>query len=254
MAGSAKSRGLKMKKDKKQQTTLGPGEAADILENVFRECDRRPNSVPMEALSSYTIYRKERFGLQRGFLMTLLVLFFLLPFLFIDSRYSVHVEAAGERRLPVYVIEVSSPLPVFRVTAKVRGQRLPVYEAGAKTYTVEPTRNGSMQIDVALLNRQNTTSTVEVTEVDNRGPKLVSSQVVGGEVFLYVKDEGVGLNPAQAYGLTPSGEQVGPVRADEEKGLVVFAYPKTDLDVYIPDYIGNALHLAMKRRSDSTDP
>ena len=237
-----------MKDTKKQDGMLDMNEAAGILENVFRECDRRPNSVPMEALSSYAIYRKERFGLQRTFLVTMLVLFFLLPFLFIDSKYSVHMEPAGERRLPVYVIEVSSPLPVFRVTAKVRSQRLPVYEADAKTYTVEPTRNGEMQIDVALMNRQNTASTVEVTEVDNRGPELVSSGVVGGEVRLYVRDDGVGTDPARAYGLTPDGTRVEPLRADAGEGLVVFAYPDTDLDVYVPDHIGNSLHLAMKRQ------
>ena len=179
-----------MKKRKEQEQTLDLREASDILENVFRECGRRPNSVPMEALASYAVYRKERFELQRGFLATLLVLFFLLPFLFIDSKYTVRVEAAGERKLPVYVIEVDSPLPVFRVTANVRGQDLPVYEAGAKTYTVEPTRNGQMRIDVALINRQNTTDTVEVTGVDNHGPELVSSQVAGGEVRLFVRDDG----------------------------------------------------------------
>lgn len=237
-----------MKAKKHQEKGLGINEANDILENVFRECGRRPNSVPMEALSSYTIYRKERFGLQRGFLITMLVLFFLLPFLFVDSKYTVHVEAAGERRLPVYVIDVSSPLPVFRVTAHVKGQNLPIYEAGAKTFTVEPTRNGQMQIDVALLNRQNTTSTVEVTDVDNRGPVLVSSEVVEGKVYLYVSDEGVGMDPARAYGMTADGERVDPLRTDAGKGLIVFSYPKEDLDVFVPDHIGNILHLAMKRK------
>lgn len=242
-----------MKAKNHKEEALGINEANDILEKVFKECGRRPNSVPMEALSSYTIYRKERFGLQRGFLITMLVLFFLLPFLFVDSKYTVHVEAAGERRLPVYVIDVSSPLPVFRVTANVKGQNLPVYEAGAKTYTVEPTRNGQMQIDVALMNRQNTTSTVEVTDVDNRGPVLVSSEVAEGKVCLYVADDGVGMDPGKAYGMTPDGERVEPLRTDAGKGLIVFSYPKTNLDVFVPDHIGNVLHLAMKRKGKETN-
>ena len=237
-----------MSGQKKNEEALDQGVANEILEKVFKECGRKPNSVPMEALSSYMIYRKERFGLQRGVLATLLVLFFLLPFLFIDSRYTVRVEAAGERRLPVYVIEVSSPLPVFCVTADVRGQRLPVYEADAKTYMVEPTRNGEMRIDVALLNRQNTTCTVEVEGVDNKAPVLVSSGVVGGEVRLYAQDEGIGMDPGQAYGVTPDGERIEPDRYDTEKGLIVFAFPETDMDVYIPDYIGNELHLALKHK------
>lgn len=239
---------MDMKENRDGAPVLDMEQAALILNRVFKECGRKPNSVPMEALSAYTMYRKERFGLQRGFLALLLALFFLLPFLFIDSRFTVHVEAAGERRLPVYVIEVRSPLPVRRVRASVAGQSLPVYEAGAKTFTVEPTRNGQMTIDVALLNRQNTSLTVEVTEVDNRGPVLLSSEVAGREVRLYVQDEGTGVYPDRAYGVSSGGNggEVRPIRTDAETGLIVFEYPEEDLDVYIPDYVGNVLHLALR--------
>lgn len=238
---------MKRKKEGyKQVPELEMDLAEEILGNVFRECGRRPNSVPMEALSAYTVYRKERFGLQRGLLISMLILFFLLPFLFIDSRFTIDVQAAGERRLPVYVVDVQSPLPVYRVTAKVKGMRLPVYEAAAKTFTIEPTRNGEMTVDVALVNRQNTSATVEVTDVDHRGPVLVSSRVAGGEVRLFVEDEGTGPHLKKAYGQTAGGEIVSPLRTDEAKGMVVFAYPEGDLDVFIPDHIGNVLHLAMK--------
>ena len=300
-----------MREKDREVPALDMERASDILSNVFRECGQKPNSVPMEALSAYTIYRRERFGLQRGFLVTMLVLFFLLPFLFIDSRFTVRVEAAGERKLPVYVIEVRSFLPVHRVTACVAGQALPVYEADAKTFTVEPTRNGEMTVEVALLNRQNSALTLEVTDVDNKCPVLVSSEVTDTEVRLYVEDAGTGVHPDRAYGVprtapagnanaleaagtrtetgtgsgageagtgnagagtgnagtgdwgpgtgaakdagagTTGGEKIlRPIRTDPEKGLIVFAYPKQDLDVYIPDHIGNVLHLALKVGTD----
>ena len=49
-------------------------------------------------------------------------------------------------------------------------------------------------------------------------------------------------------GETPDGSRIEPLRADEDQGLIVFAYPSTDLDVYVPDHIGNVLHLAMKHK------
>lgn len=225
---------------------LGMDEAEDVLSAVFRECGQKPNSVPMEALSAYTIYRRERFSLQRGLLVVLLGLFFLLPFLFIDSKFTVHLDEMGERRLPVYVIEVDSILPVHRVTAKVKGQDLPVYEAGAKTFTVEPTRNGTMTIDVSLLNRQNTSQTVTVTGVDNRAPVLLGSEVDEEVVRLLVEDGGTGLRLSGAYGVTESGEKVEPLRTDADTGLVIFPYPGEKMDVYIPDQVGNILHLALR--------
>lgn len=236
-----------MEHRKKEQPALDMREAAVILDRVFKECGTKPNSVPMEALSAYTIYRREKFGLQRAVLLALLAVFFLLPFLFIDSGYTVRLEETGERKLPVYVIEVSSFLPVYRVTAQVRGQNLPVYEADARTYTVEPTRNGQMRIDVALVNRQNTTRYVEVTDVDNSGPTLLSNAVRNRKVYLYVEDRETGLNLRDVRAVTASGEEVAPVETDDRTGKVVFAYPKEDMDVYIPDCIGNVLHLSMKR-------
>ena len=303
-----------MKDQKNEMPALEMNQAADILNSVFKECGRKPNSVPMEALSSYTIYRKERFELQRGILVSLLVLFFLLPFLFIDSRFTVRVEAAGERKLPVYVIEVQSRLPVHRVTANVDGQNLPVYEAGSRTFTVEPTRNGTMTVEVSLLNRQNSSMALEVRDVDHTSPVLVSSEVTDREVRLFVEDAGTGLHLNKAYGVvmsfdatagtsgettpaevagTPSettpaeaagtsgettpaeaagtpGETsadaaraqqtaaapasedpeaeniISPIRTDPSKGMIVFAYPSQSMDVYIPDHVGNVLHLALK--------
>ena len=69
--------------------------ATKLLENVFEECDVEPNTVPMEALSAYSGYRKERFFLQRLILVIAIVLFLMLPFLFISPDYKVS-EADGK--------------------------------------------------------------------------------------------------------------------------------------------------------------
>ena len=86
-----------IRKPGRQTPKLDTQTAEKMLEEIFAECGVKPNSVPMEALSAYTVYRKERFYLQRGILIGILVLFFLLPFLFIDSRFTVDFAESGVR-------------------------------------------------------------------------------------------------------------------------------------------------------------
>ena len=45
--------------------SLPQATAEQILSNVFSACSREPNSIPLEALTSYSNYRKERYALQR---------------------------------------------------------------------------------------------------------------------------------------------------------------------------------------------
>ena len=84
--------------------------------------------MPMEALSAYAVYRRERFFLQRGVLTAGLIVFLLLPLLFLLPEFDVHSVDRGERGLPVYTIEVHSLLPVGKVTAKLGTHALPVYD------------------------------------------------------------------------------------------------------------------------------
>lgn len=217
---------------------------AGILERIFETAGVEPNSVPVEALSSYTTYRHERFTLQRAVLVAAVILFLLLPVCFVTPRYDVQVDPAGERGLPVYTIRVASVWPVHRVTAALRGHALPVYEADARTYTVEPTANDSMTIQVELFNRQSAEKRAQVTDVDANGPTLEASEVEEETVRLIVKDAGIGVDYDEIYAVAKSGAVIRPVSADEENGIL-FPYPEEDWEVYIPDHIGNTLHLAL---------
>ena len=100
--------------------------ATRILENVFDECEMKPNSVPIEALSAYSSYRKERFALQKTIIVIAMILFLLLPFLFISPSFKVGRSETGERNLPVYTVDVGSVLPVRSVVATLDGKPLPV--------------------------------------------------------------------------------------------------------------------------------
>lgn len=223
-------------------TTL---ETSEILDAVFTSCGEEGNTVPMETISSYAVYRKERFTLQRSILAMALLVFMMLPLLFILPSYSVSVDETGSRGLPVYTVKVDSFLPVGRVLASIKDHALPVYEAGAREFTVEPTRNGDLDISVELINNQRVSSEHDVTTVDAEGPELVESNTGKDGFMLRVSDAGIGVDYREVYAVGASGAVHYPVTANEEEGIL-FAYPDETWDVYIPDHIGNTLHLSVK--------
>ena len=218
---------------------------AAVLEEVFQRCGQDGNTVPLEALASYAVYRKERFSLQRGVLAALLVLFFLLPGMFLLPKLELEVNGTGLRGLPVYTVRVQTPLPVRRVTARIRNRNLPVYEDAAKRFSVEPTRNGELTVTVELVNRQRAAISRKVTEVDAESPKLDESKVTEQTVRLTVHDAGIGVDYAGVYALAGDGTVIRPLSSDPDKNQILFPYPDENWDVYIPDYIGNTLHLAL---------
>ena len=220
-------------------------ETSEILDRVFSECGSEANTVPMDTISSYAVYRKERFTLQRAILSLALLVFLMLPLCFLMPGYTVSVDEEGERGLPVYTVEVSSLLPVGRVLASIRDHGLPVYEAGAKEFTVEPTRNGDLDISVELVNRQIVSGSHEVTAVDAEGPVLTGSEKLKDGFLLKVADSGIGVDYRDIYAVDASGETHYPLSASEEEG-VLFEYPSETWDIYIPDHIGNTLHLSVK--------
>lgn len=228
------------------QPMIDPQQAAAVLEHIFEQCGVEPNSIPMEALSAYTVYRSERFHLQKGILVAMLTLFFLLPFLFVRARFTVDMQEDGLRKLPVYTVHVENILPVHSVKARQKNRMLPVYEADARTFTIEPTRNGTLQISVALFNRQETTTVLKVEGVDRKGPAFTGSDVIDGMVYLYVEDDGIGVDYDGVYAANAAGTRVLPTETDPDTGTIVFPYPDEGWDVYIPDHIGNTLHLALK--------
>lgn len=223
-------------------TTL---ETSEILDRVFSECGGDANTIPMETISSYAVYRKERFTLQRVIIAMALLVFMMLPLMFVLPGYTVNIENTGDRGLPVYTVEVDSILPVGKVIASIKDHSLPVYEAGAREFTVEPTRNGSLDISVELINHQRVSNTYDVTAVDAEGPELVESETLKDSFLLKVSDAGIGVDYREIYAISASGKTYYPVHASEEEG-VLFEYPDEAWDIYIPDHIGNTLHLAVK--------
>ena len=125
----------------KEKALIDAADATRILGSVFEEAGVEPNTVPMQALTAYSSYRRERFVLLKTALVIAMILFLLLPFMFIPPRYEVTKTDMGDRKLPVYSVDVKSLLPVRSVVASMDGRPLPVYEEDRKHYTIEPTSN-----------------------------------------------------------------------------------------------------------------
>ncbi len=228
---------------RKKKPTLEAAEAEEILRQVLTDCGQEPDTVPMEELSSYSLYREESFRLQRGVLTAALVLFLFLPAMFVQPAFRTSCTPKGERGLPVYRIRVDTLLPVKRVIAVLDGYRLPVYEVNGHEYTIEPTRNGSVNLTVELFNGQSVTEQMDVLYADVTAPRLISFNRSDGKCELCLADDGVGVDFEGIYADFGLGEVIYPESYDRQAGTVVFGEEAAGAMVCIPDHFGNVLKI-----------
>lgn len=225
---------------------LDEATASQMLENIFEACSMEPNSIPMNVLASYSNYRKERYSFQRIILAFIMVLFCLLPLLFIPPNaqtVKLPVENIGH---PVYEISVDTVFPaVDRISATIDGVNIPIYETGERIYSVQPTRNGDMTVTISLGNRQYETKVISVTDVDCDAPVLLGSELKDGELILHLNDDVSGIDYENITAADTLGNTYKPASYDEAEQCVVFAYPDSDLNIFIPDRAANELQLVL---------
>lgn len=217
--------------------------ASQILEQVFEANDMELNSISLEALASYSNYRKERFTLQRTILVIVMALFILLPLLFIPASFTINDPSSQHGFNPVYRMEVDSFMLVERVTATIDGYNVPVYEMDSHVYSIEPPTNGLMEVTVTLANRQRTTQYVEVTTVDREVPTATACTKDGDLINLYLSDGLSGVDFEKLRAVDLDGREVVPISIDEKTGCVTFDDVNSTLNVFVPDAAGNQLHL-----------
>lgn len=233
-------------KTKEQQPQLDINHANKILENVFKESNLEPNLVPLEVLTAYSNYRKERFSLQRLLIIIIMVLFFMLPFLFIPSSFSITENTDDTDGKPTYTLKVTSKMLVDHITAVIDGRNIPVYETDSRVYSIEPSINGRMAITVSLINKQTTTKYVEVTAADSETPVLLSTNTDESFVYLYLSDTGSGIDYENITAIGENQETIQPESTDKSTGCVTFPYPNGVMNIYIPDFAGNKLQLVIR--------
>ena len=234
------------KSKKNEQPTLDDSTAERMLENVFYACNKKPNTVPLSVLMSYSNYRKERFILQKVIFVIIFIFFCLLPLLFIPASFTVEAASTGTDHDPVYEVHVTAPIiPVERVTATIGGRYVPVYETDTHVYQIAPEANGEMIITVVLKNKQTNTFTLTISDVDTKAPVLISHQQSGDNIVLFVEDENSDIDYDNVYAQTSTGECILPVSYNEETGEIDFEYPEEALNIYVPDKAENVLHLIL---------
>lgn len=228
---------------------LDMDQASRILENVFDVNQVEPNSIPLEVLTSYSNYRKERFSLQRMIIVIIMTLFLLMPVLFIPADFTLKIDGNSDTVNPTYTLEITSPMPVKRINASINGRNVSVYETGSQIYSIEPTINGRMTVTVTLLNNQTTTRYVDVANIDLKPPTVVSSDVANGQIYLYVSDEGSGIDYEKIEAVARDGSITRPLSYNPETGCIIFPYPEDSLNVYIPDFAENKLQLILSLKN-----
>ncbi|MDO4493384.1 MAG: hypothetical protein Q4C53_05780 [Clostridia bacterium] len=217
-----------------------------MLDNVFDAARVKRNTTPLPKLALYSEYRRERFGTQRRLTFALLIVFLILPLCFFAPKITVEQMPQGNDRLPKYRISVESLLPVHRVAASVGDTGFPVYESGTKTYVVQPTRNGDLDIEVMLLNRQWDIVTVPVAGVDAEPPHILEDYFKGGQLILVVADDNSGVDFSAIHTKDAAGNTALPLTTDPASGEVRFPFPEETITIFIPDNAGNTLQLVLK--------
>ncbi len=233
------------KKNKQPEVTLSQETASQMLNNVFEACDYEANRVPLEVLQSYSHYRRERHLLQKGIILIVVVLFLLLPLLFITANVEVGWVPGTPPGSPIVQIAARSLVPVESVTASMGEYTLEVYQVDEGLYQIRPNRNGTLLVTVTLTNKQFTEHTIQVDSVDVDPPQLVSSQLLDGELEIFFTDTISDLNYEAIYAVDKSGNVVYPLRYNKASMSVTFAYPESYLNIFVSDTCKNTLQLVL---------
>ncbi len=231
---------------KSSMPQLDPETVSRILEQTFEANEMEKNTIPLEVLASYSNYRRERFSLQRMLLIVIMLLFVLLPLLFIPASFTIGEDpTAGRDYNTVYALQVDSFMLVDRVNATIDGYNIPIYEVDSHVYSIEPSRNGRMAVTVTLANRQSRTQYIDVTTVDREIPIATSCVKEDDLIYLYLSDDhsGVDFSALQAFDL--NGNEIIPVSIDTASGCVTFFGVEDTLNIYVPDLAGNRLQLIL---------
>ena len=218
-------------------------EASKILDEVLTECGKDKLSVPISDLMSYSAFRKENYGYQQNLLMAFIVLFALIPLFFMSPIVSTSDIVTGERGLPEFTVDVAGVLPVKSVVAVLNGIRLPVYEVNPHRFTIEPTHVGDIDLKVTLFNDQYVEKTVSVTDIDSEAPRFIKAERKDGLIYIYAKDDGVGVNFEDSFMLLPDSTVLIPLDYNADYNYVVFEDLGGSAEIYIPDNFENVVRI-----------
>lgn len=230
---------------KKNIPELDDNLAEQMLQNIFEISQVTPSSIPLDVLISYSNYRKERFAFQKFVLAAIIILFSLVPFLFVYPEFEIVQSTDNQHYPPIYEFSLDTDFPIKSVSAIQNKTSLAVTQTGKKSFSLEPTENGLLSVSVTLMNNQIHTAVIDIDTIDTQSPIYHSNSIQSGSIYLYVSDDLSGIDYEKVTAKTVTQETVLPLDYNASEGYVVFDYPDSTLDVYIPDIAGNTLHLVL---------
>lgn len=233
------------KRNKQPDIMLSQDTANQMLSNVFEACDYEANRVPLEVLQSYSHYRRERHLLQKGIILVVVVLFLMVPILFITANVEVGWVEGTPPGSPIVQVMARSIIPVESVTATMGEYTLEVYQVAEGMYQIHPNRNGTLLVTVTLTNKQFTQHEFKVDNVDVTPPQLVGSELVDGQLEIFFTDDVSELDFETVYAVDDKGKVVYPTGYNKETMSVTFAYPDSYLNIFVSDTCKNTLQLVL---------
>ena len=229
----------------KKDMQLDPQIASQMLSNIFDACDIEQNSVPLETLTSYSNYRKERYVAQKVVLAIVMILFFLLPILFIAPEFTMELKNSEIPGKPYVELVTTHLIPTEKIEAFMGGEKVPVYETSTGTYQIIPTKNGQLKVTVTLITDQHSTRTIDIGDVDMQAPKIRSSEHTNGNLIIYFEENSGVLDYEGIYAKSVDGTTVKPVSYDERNLSVTFKYPNDTLNIFVSDKSENSLQIVV---------
>lgn len=232
-------------KNKTKVPELDVNLADQMLQNIFEISQVTPSSIPLDVLISYSNYRKERFAFQKFVLAAIIILFSLVPFLFVYPEFEIVQSTDSTQYPPVYEFSLDTDFPIKSVSATLNRTPISVSQTGKKSFSLEPTENGILSVSVTLMNNQVHTAITSIDALDTKPPIYHSNSIHSGTIYLYVSDELSGVDYENVTAKDSEGNEVSPLGYNETNEYLVFDYPDSTLDVYVPDFAGNTLHLVL---------
>lgn len=230
---------------KNQVPELDVNLADQMLQNVFEISQVAPSSIPLDVLISYSNYRKERFAFQKFVLIAIIILFSLIPFLFVYPEFEIVPSEDTTHYPPVYEFSLDTNFPIKSVSATLNKKPISVSQTGKKSFSLEPTENGVLSVSVTLMNNQVHTAIASIDTMDTKSPVYHSNSIQSGIIYLYVSDDLSGVDYENVTAKDSEGNTILPIGYSEANESVIFDYPNSTLDVYVPDLAGNTLHLVL---------
>lgn len=229
----------------KKDMQLDPQVASQMLSNIFDACDIEQNSVPLEVLTSYSNYRKERFGFQKFVILFIMILFFLLPILFVAPNFTLEQKDGDIYGKPYVELQLTGLIPTDKIEAFMGNAKVPVYETANGTYQLIPNKNGTLDVTVSLINKQYTTRSITIAEVDTQPPVLLDSEKVDDTLIIYFEEASGVLDYENIHAKTHNGDVVRPLSYDTKNLSVTFKYPSEALNIFVSDMSDNTLQLVV---------